>query len=206
MTHMAECIGMIGHFEKINPPPLAPSKGIVAEMDGLTPPVIVVQPFSSGWTTNKNWPLELWRAAIQELVQEGTVVEVGTEPAFPPETFTKQFVSLAGRSSLHDLAYIISRANLFIGPSSSGMHLANAYQVPSVIIFGGYESPAGYQYPLTTALYTPVECAPCWRQSCPYELKCLRAINSERVVNEARKALKARESRELAHRNCNSSP
>ena len=190
MTHMAECVGIVGHFEKINLHPIEPSEETRARMDALRAPVIVIQPLSSRWTTNKNWPLESWQALIQDLIKEGTVLEVGTEPAFPPGRFSEGFVSMAGRTSIQDLAYIISRAQLFIGPSSAGMHLANAHGVKSVIIFGGYESPHGYQYPLTTALFTPVECAPCWRRDCPYELKCLRVISSERVATEARKILK----------------
>jgi ADP-heptose:LPS heptosyltransferase len=189
MTHMAECVGIIARFEKINPPPLDPSREIIAEVDALRQPIIVIQPLAGGWTTNKNWPLSSWRALITELLREGTVVETGTEPAFPSGTFPENFVSVAGRTPLPDLAYVISRANLFIGPSSGGMHLANAYGVPSVIIFGGYEAPVGYDYPFKAALYSPVECAPCWRRDCPYDIKCLRAITPEQVLTEARKAL-----------------
>jgi ADP-heptose:LPS heptosyltransferase len=189
MSHMAECVGIIGNFEKINPPRFESSASIRSRTEGLPQPLIVIQPLSSRWTTNKNWPLESWRALIEELLKEGTVLEVGTEPAFPPGTFPQGFVSMAGETSLEDLAYVISRARLFIGPSSGGMHLANASGVKSVIIFGGYEAPGGYDYPFAAALYTPVDCAPCWRHDCPYDLKCLRAITPERVALEARRAL-----------------
>jgi ADP-heptose:LPS heptosyltransferase len=57
------------------------------------------------------------------------------------------------------------------------MHLAAAYQIPALIIFGGYESPTGLPYPNVTPFYTPEPCAPCWLPAnCPYELKCQRKI------------------------------
>jgi ADP-heptose:LPS heptosyltransferase len=189
MTLMSECAGIIGDFTKINAPPLRPSDEVRALIDALPRLPVVIQPLASQWTTNKSWPLESWELLIRDLLKDGPVLEIGTEPAFPAETFPPGFVSMAGRTTIEDLAYVISRARLFIGPSSGGMHLANAYGVKSVIIFGGYESPEGYHYPFASALYTPVECAPCWRQTCPYNLKCLRAITPERVASEARRAL-----------------
>jgi len=114
---------------------------------------------------------------------------VGTEPVLPAKEMGERFATLAGRTSLDDLAYVISQADLFIGPSSSGMHLASAWDVPALIIFGGYESPAGYDYANVHPLYSPVPCAPCWRQSCPYELKCLHAIQPEMVIEQALRLL-----------------
>lgn len=191
MTHLGECVGIIGHFDKINPPPISPSAAVKEFMDGLRQPIIVVQPLSSQWTVNKSWPLKAWEELVEILLQESvTIVEVGTESAFAGDRFPEGFVSVAGRTNLEDLAYVISRADVFIGPSSSGMHLANAYCVKSVIIFGGYESPSGYGFPLTTAFYSPVECAPCWKQTCPYDIKCLRAIQPAKVAAEAMRLLK----------------
>ncbi|MGA3169854.1 MAG: glycosyltransferase [Chthoniobacteraceae bacterium] len=189
MTLMAECVGIIAHFDRITLPPIVPSESTARLLDSLPRPLIVIQPLSSGWTTNKNWPIESWRALVPDLTADGAVLEIGTAPAFEGENFGPGFHSVAGQTSLSDMAEVIRRADLFIGPSSAGMHLANAHGVKSVIIFGGYESPAGYEYARTSAFYSPVECAPCWRQDCPYHLKCLHAIAPERVIAEARKLL-----------------
>ena len=100
-----------------------------------------------------------------------------------------RFHSFAGATTLEEFAWIISQAAVFVGPSSGGMHLANAFQVRSVIIFGGYESPEGYQYPRTQAFDSAVSCAQCWLTTpCPYKLKCLTAIHPEDVFRAVRAA------------------
>ena len=186
---MAECVGIRARFPRIPQPRVNPSEAVKRMIEGLPRPLLVVQPLASGWTTNKNWPLPYWKECARDLAAQFHVVEVGTEPVLPAEEMGSRFSSMAGRTSLDDLAYIISRADLFIGPSSSGMHLANAYGIPALIIFGGYESPGGYEYENVRPLYSPVPCAPCWRQTCPYELKCLHAIQPGTVVAEALRLL-----------------
>ena len=189
MTLMAECVGMEASFDRIHPPPVTPSEKIRDRIDAICAPFIAVQPLASNWTTNKSWPLEYWRSVIQALGASHLVVEVGNRPAFAPGDFDGNFLSLAGETGLADFAYLISRSRLFIGSSSGGMHVANAYNVDSVIVFGGYEAPEGYNYPRTTAFYSPVPCAPCWRRTCPYDLKCLRAITPDQVIAAAERML-----------------
>ena len=83
----------------------------------------------------------------------------------------------------------MSQASVFAGPTSGGMHLANAFERPSVIIIGGYEGPKGYDYPMTT-FYTAVPCAPCWLgKECPHELRCHMAIEPAQVAAAVREKL-----------------
>jgi ADP-heptose:LPS heptosyltransferase/glycosyltransferase involved in cell wall biosynthesis len=185
ISMMAECAGIKGRFRRIPAPIVTPSSGAKSLIESLARPLVVVQPVASGWTTNKNWPLPYWKRCARLLAADFQVLEVGTEAVLPAEEMGARFVSMAGETSLDDFAYYISQADLFIGPSSSGMHLANAYDIPALIIFGGYESPVGYDFPNVHALYSPVDCAPCWRQDCPYDLKCLHAIEPEVVVEKA---------------------
>jgi ADP-heptose:LPS heptosyltransferase len=85
---------------------------------------------------------------------------------------------------------MIGQADLFVGPPSSGMHLANSYRVPSVIIYGGYESPMSYNYPQSEALYNSVVCAPCWKTTeCPYARECLHGITPKDVFERMAKRL-----------------
>ncbi len=190
MTLMAECVGLKMDFNEIVPPPLEPGTEIHDAIAAITRPRVVIQPLSSRWTPNKNWPVEYWRELIKLLRAEYSVIEVGTESPFPAGEFGARFYSFAGQTDLSGFAHIISQADVFIGPSSGGMHLANAYKIKSVILFGGYESPEGYRYPRTETFYTPVPCAPCWLTSdCPYALKCLRAIEPPAVFKAVQRML-----------------
>jgi ADP-heptose:LPS heptosyltransferase len=189
MSLMGECIGINARFPRIPALRVTPSPAAKKLIESLPGPLVVVQPVASGWTTNKNWPLPYWKQCARLLAVDFDVLEVGTHSVLPADEIGGRFVSMAGQTSLEDLAYLISKADLFIGPSSSGMHLANAYDVPALIIFGGYESPSGYDFANVHPLYSPVPCAPCWRQTCPYDLKCLHAIQPGTVVEQALRLL-----------------
>lgn len=182
ITLMAECVGLELRSEQLDPPDVTPSAEVRAQIAAIAGPRIIVQPRASHWTPNKAWPAESWKALIEKLVGHFEVIEVGTQPLFPGHDFGPRFHSLAGTTALTDFVWIVGQGGVFVGPPSGGMHIANSFRVPSVIIFGGYESPAGYFYPFAEALYTGVPCAPCWTTvPCPYDLKCLRQIAPEKV-------------------------
>jgi ADP-heptose:LPS heptosyltransferase len=142
---------------------------------------IVLQTSASGWTPNKQWPEEHWRSLIEALPQDVEVIEVGSESVLSTLPRHSHYRSLVGRTSLLQFAACIQEADVFIGPVSGGMHLAHAYEVPSVIIIGGYEET--HPYPLSRQFYTPVPCAPCWlRTPCPYDRACLRQISPAEVA------------------------
>lgn len=186
---MAENVGLIMPAVEVDAPQLQVSPGLRARVDAIPAPRIVIQPQASSWSPNKNWPVELWVEQIKLLTKDFSVIEVGTEACLPPQDFGPRFHSFVGQTDLSGFAHIISRAAVFVGPVSGGMHLANAFHIPAVILAGGYESPNGYQYPRSTMLFSPVPCAPCWLiKPCPYELKCLKAIRPEAVLEAVRRA------------------
>ena len=189
---LAECVGLEMRSHELDPPAVTPTPEVREKLAAIAAPRIIVQPRASQWTPNKDWPVESWKALIEMLVTHFEVVEVGTGTLFPAPAFGPRFHSFAGATGLADFVWIVSQGGVFVGPPSGGMHLANAFRVPAVIIFGGYESPAGHYYPRTDALYTCVPCAPCWLTTpCPYDLKCLRAIPPEKVFRLVCKAAAA---------------
>lgn len=152
--------------------------------------VVVVQTVASAWTPNKQWPRESWKQLIELLDPQLVVVEIGTDSIFEAPPCHPRFLSLVGRTSLLQFAACIQEATVFLGPPSGGMHLAHAYQIPSVVIIGGYEGP--YPYPLAEQICTTVACAPCWlRTPCPHDWKCLHQITPETVKNAVERALKS---------------
>ncbi|WP_170156855.1 glycosyltransferase family 9 protein [Roseimicrobium gellanilyticum] len=153
-------------------------------------PAVVMQTVASAWTPNKQWPKEYWQQMIELLAPDIAVLEVGTESVFDQPPAHPRFRSLVGRTTMPQFAACIQEAAVFVGPPSGGMHVAHAYQVPSVVVIGGYEGT--YPYPLARQFYSPVPCAPCWlRTDCPYDKKCLRQITPAMVRDAIKKTLDA---------------
>lgn len=199
VTLMAECIGLSLRSSQLEPPKVQPSATVCERMAQISIPRIVIQPQASHWTPNKQWPLPYWKRLIEMLVERYEVVEVGTNPMFASENFGPHFHSFAGDTTMQDFAWIVSQGTVFVGPPSGGMHFANAYQIPTVALLGGYEAPDGYDYPWAHRFFTPVDCAPCWLTTpCPFELKCLHAIQPEAVLRAVTKAVEAAVSPKLA--------
>ncbi|MBO3749399.1 glycosyltransferase family 9 protein [Streptosporangiaceae bacterium NEAU-GS5] len=99
------------------------------------------------------WPVERFAEVARALWLEGlpvvvtgsrrerpTALLVGTRALLPPPAV------LAGRTSLRSLCALVSGARLVISADTGIAHLATAYGVPSVVIFGP-ESPARWGPP-----------------------------------------------------------
>jgi hypothetical protein len=88
----------------------------------------------------KDWTGEGWLAQCTMLkAQSGiAVVEVG---AGSPERLPQPIdglVNLVNRLSILETAEVIRRARLFIGVDSGPAHIANALEVPGVVLLGAY--------------------------------------------------------------------
>lgn len=80
----------------------------------------------------KNWPVENWSKTIDCLSRKYTIIQLGdsTEPEF------NVLERYAGKLNMRESASILSRCQLFVGPDSLLMHVANGLDLKSVIIFG----------------------------------------------------------------------
>jgi ADP-heptose:LPS heptosyltransferase len=182
ITLMAECVGLILQNPKREALRISPKEEWQTLLVSTPSPRVIIQPMASRWTPNKKWPSTHWIELIRMLTTRFEVIEVGTESDLPAESLGPRFHSLVAKTDVLDMAYLISRADCFIGPPSAGMHLAHAFGIPAAIIFGGYESPVGHEHPKMIPFYTPVPCAPCWLDAaCPYDRKCLTAIEPRDV-------------------------
>lgn len=99
-------------------------------------------------------------------------------------------VSLAGQTSIPELAAVMRRAALVICNNSGPMHLADALRRPMVVLFSGTELQSQWRprSAAATLLNRPVGCSPCYAFTCPYNLECLD-LPPEQVVAEARRLL-----------------
>lgn|GEM_PF-781582 len=159
------------------------------EFRDLPRPWIILNRKAGPWSPNKNWPDLHWQELIGRLMRWSTVIETGKGVVIERPGKEGHYVNLVDKLSLEALAAATAAADLHVGPDSGPMHLAAAFDVPAVVIFGGYIEPSCTSYPGNIDLYSPVPCAPCWlTKLCPFGHPCLHQITPQQV-DEAMKQL-----------------
>ncbi|MDD5716643.1 MAG: lipopolysaccharide heptosyltransferase II [Sulfuricurvum sp.] len=97
--------------------------------------------------------------------------------------------NLAGKTSVETLCSHLGGLSLFITNDSGPMHVAAAYQVPTVSIFGPTRHKETSQWMNTKSIIVrhDMECAPCMKRECPLgHHECMKSITSEEVIRAAK--------------------
>jgi heptosyltransferase-2 len=101
-------------------------------------------------------------------------------------------LDLSGRTGLSEALALVSAACAVVSNDSGMMHVAAAFGVPQVAIFGS-SSPL-HTPPLSPQAHViwlkddpnyqpPLECAPCFARECPLgHTRCLRDVEPARVL------------------------
>jgi ADP-heptose:LPS heptosyltransferase len=136
---------------------------------------------NSKWTDNKNWGAEKFAQLANLLAPSFSLMQLGDagDPPLPVQ------INLCGKIGIRQVFQALRQCVLFVGQVGFLMHAATAVEVPSVIIYGGFEAPWQSGYGQNVNLYNAVPCAPCWLESkCPHGKKCLEEITPEHVQQE----------------------
>jgi heptosyltransferase-2 len=138
----------------------------------------------------KRWPVDYF-ARLAERLQEVLAAEIlivgAKEDAALAESIAasmkRQPVLLTGKTTIPQLARLITRAALFVTNDSGPMHLANALHTPVVALFGPTDPhrTRPYQKP-SVVLKKEVPCWPCYYRTCPYDHQCMTQIKPEEVL------------------------
>ena len=81
---------------------------------------------------------------------------------------------------------LIKRCNFFITNDSGPMHIAAAFHVPLVAIFGSTDHRTTYPYADNALVVRKeIDCAPCLKRECPTDHRCMKAVTVEDVVAAA---------------------
>jgi len=95
-------------------------------------------------------------------------------------------ISLAGETSMRDLAAFFSACSIFIGNDSGAMHVAAAAGLPVIGIFGSTDpegtAPVTPQFSLIREV---VSCSPCFLRRCPVDHRCMTRITADSVFSAA---------------------
>ncbi len=95
------------------------------------------------------------------------------------------YTNLAGKTNIKELCSLIGGCSLFVTNDSGPMHVAAAYKVPTISIFGPTKHTETSQWmnEKSTIVKHDIECAPCMRRECPLKHHdCMKGITSSEVI------------------------
>ena len=98
---------------------------------------------------------------------------------------THNFINLAGKTNIEELCSNIAGCSLFITNDSGPMHVAAAYQVPTVAIFGPtkHKETSQWMNEKSKIVREEMECAPCMKRECPLKHhECMKKITASKVI------------------------
>jgi len=101
----------------------------------------------------------------------------------------KNYKNLAGNTTIAELIDQISNLGLFITGDSGPMHVAAAFQVPTVTIFGPTKDEETSQWMNEKSIIVKknLECQPCMKRTCPLQhhdcMRLIKAIDVLQVVS-----------------------
>lgn len=95
-------------------------------------------------------------------------------------------LNMAGNTTVRQLMALIRRCNIFITNDSGPMHIAAAFHVPLVAIFGPTDHTGTAPFSdLSVVVRHDTDCAPCKLRHCPTDHRCMKAVTAEQVVEAA---------------------
>ena len=165
---------------------------------GVRPPYLVLTPGAS--CSSRVYPWQRYAQVARRLVAETAwpVLVTGDErDADLARRIGAEagpgVVPVAGRTSVPELAALVAGASGVLTNNTATMHLADALDVPTVVLFAGTELESQWRPRRAPhrLLRVPTPCSPCYRFSCPYDGTCLD-IAPEAVVRTMLQVLEAR--------------
>jgi len=97
---------------------------------------------------------------------------------------------LSGATTIRELMAAVKRCAMLLTNDTGPMHIASAFQVPVVAIFGPTDwrttSPLGSAHAIVRQ---PVDCAPCLLRECPIDHRCMTRVTVDQVYEAATKQL-----------------
>jgi len=100
----------------------------------------------------------------------------------------KNLKNLAGKTTINDLVNGISNLDLFITGDSGPMHIAAAFHIPTISIFGPTKSDetSPWRNPNSLIMKRDLECQPCMKRTCPLgHHQCMNEIKYQDVIKKS---------------------
>ena len=155
----------------------------------------------SSWKS-KNWPQEGYVGLLDLLKQRYpriSVVLVGDksqatlsqELVKHADSGSRQISNLVGKTSLEELCQVIRGARFCVGPDSGPAHIAGAFGVPYISLFGPTSPQRVAPYKSEhLALQSNIGCAPCYLRECPgLGGLCMKLLTPHAVLDKVQEIL-----------------
>jgi len=158
-------------------------------------PTLGINPGAS-YGSAKRWYPEKFAKVATELSKEYEIVIFGGPAEVDmAEDIEKElikanisnYINLAGKTSIKELCQKISGLDLFITGDSGPMHVAAAFKVPTIAIFGPTKDKETSQWmnPEGKIVKREMNCSPCMKRTCPLKHhECMKFIEAEDVLEK----------------------
>jgi heptosyltransferase-2 len=160
-----------------------------------TKPTLGINPGATYGSAKRWYPEEFAKVAITlskdyDIVIFGGPAETDIAKDIENELISKgitNYQNLAGKTTIPELIEHIAGLELFITNDSGPMHIAAAYKVKTVAIFGPTKFTETNQWnnPNEIIVTKNLECAPCMKRKCPLgHHNCMKLIKAEDVLKK----------------------
>ncbi|MDY0189381.1 MAG: lipopolysaccharide heptosyltransferase II [Desulfuromonas sp.] len=99
-------------------------------------------------------------------------------------------LNMVGQTSVRQMMALLAHSRLLVSNDSGPMHVASAFAVPIVAVFGSTDHtttcPASDNVRIVRK---PTDCAPCLLRQCPTDHRCMTAITAADVIQAATELL-----------------
>ena len=160
-------------------------------------PILGINPGAS-YGSAKRWHPEKFARVASELSGQYDIVIFGGEDEVDIvmdieklllEKSVKNYQNLAGKTTIPELINHISHLDLFITGDSGPMHVAAAFEVPTVAIFGPTKDDETSQWMNEKSLIVKknLDCQPCMKRTCPLgHHNCMNLIKAVDVLDSVK--------------------
>ncbi len=149
---------------------------------------IVIAP-SAAWEM-KRWPVEYWKELIEKLPFKNFIILGGSEDLFCQDLVdvdNRRVINMAGKLSLVESFYIVSKSSLFISGDTGLLHVADILGISGIALLG----PSAFGHPTGShikVLISSLNCIPCSKDGrgvCSDEIyqKCMVKITPNAVID-----------------------
>jgi heptosyltransferase-2 len=157
------------------------------------PPMVLLNP-GSNYGAAKLWKAEYFAELADRLIDElGAAVLLSAAPKERPivETIKRYMrhapVDLANKGlTLGSLKEIVRRSDLMVTNDTGPRHIAAAFDVPVVTVFGPtHPQWTEIYYPRERQVSVKVFCGPCQKKTCPLDHRCMTQVTPGMVYEAA---------------------